>query len=151
MRLGLGRMAVGVSSRVVPRWRWTCWTERVMGGRVGGAGGDFGDDDVDEGAFGVASGGEDELRDEGVGGGGGVEVGAALEAVGGVGVEAVAAGAAADGGGVEPGGFDEDVFGLGGDHGVAAAHDSGEGEGFVFVGDDEVVGFEGAVGAVEEF
>ena len=44
-----------------------------------------------------------------VGDGGGVEVGAALEAVGGVGVEAVAAGAAADGGGVEPGGFDEDV------------------------------------------
>ena len=102
-------------------------------------------------AFGVAAGCEDELRDEGVGDGGGVEVGAALEAVGGVGVEAVAAGAAADAGGVEPGGFDEDVFGFGGDHGVVAAHDSGEGEGFLFVGDDEVVGFEDAVGAVEEF
>ena len=54
-------------------------------------------------------------------------------------------------GGVEPGGFDEDVFGFGGDHGVAAAHDSGEGEGFLFVGYDEVVGFEGALGSVEEF
>ena len=71
--------------------------------------------------------GEDELGDEGVGGGGGVDVGSALEAVGGVGVEAVAARAAADAGGVEPGGFDEDVFGFGGDHGVVAAHDSGEG------------------------
>ena len=91
------------------------------------------------------------MRDEGVGDGGGVEVGSALEAVGGVGVEAVAAGAAADGGGIEPGGFDEDVFGFGGDHGVPAAHDSGEGEGFLFVGYDEVVGFEDAVGAVEEF
>ena len=94
---------------------------------------------------------EDELRDEGVGDGGGVEVGAALEAVGGVGVEAVAAGAAADAGGIEPGGFDEDVFGFGGDHGVPAAHDSGEGKGLLLVGYYEVVGFEGAVGAVEEF
>ncbi len=94
---------------------------------------------------------EDELGDEGVGDGGGVEVGAALEAVGGVGVEEVAAGAATDGGGVEPGGLDEDVFGFGGDHGVPAAHDSGEGEGLLFVGYDEVVGFEGALGSVEEF
>ena len=43
---------------------------------------------------------EDEVGDEGVGDGRGVEVGAALEAVGGVGVEAVAAGGAADGGGI---------------------------------------------------
>ena len=52
---------------------------------------------------------------------------------------------------IEPGGFDEDVFCFGGDHGVPAAHDSGEGEGFFVVGHDEVVGFEGAFGAVEEF
>ena len=58
----------------------------------------------------LASGLEDELGDEGVGDGSGVEVGAALEAVGGVGVEAVATGAAADGGLVEPCGFDEDVL-----------------------------------------
>ena len=90
-------------------------------------------------------------RDEGVGGGCGVDVGSALEAVGGVGVEAMAAGAAADAGGVEPGSFDEDVFGFGGDHGVVAAHDSGEGESFLFVGYYEVVGLEGAVGSVEEF
>ena len=66
-------------------------------------------------------------------------------------MEAVAAGAAADGGGVEPGGFDENVFCFGGDHGIPAAHDSGEGEGSVFIGHYEVVGFEDAVGAVEEF
>ncbi len=88
--------------------------------------------------------------DEGVGDGGGVEVGSALEAVGGVGVEEVAAGAAADRGGIEPGGLDEDVFGLGRDHGVPATHDSGECKGLLFVGYDEVVGFEGALGAVEE-
>jgi len=117
----------------------------------GGAGFDVWVDEVDEFAFEFATVLEDELGDEGVGGGGGVEVGAALEAVGGVGVEAVAAGGAADAGGVEPCGFDEDVFGFGGDHGVPAAHDAGECEGLFFVGDDEVVGFEGAVGAVEEF
>ena len=113
-----------------------------------GTGGDLGDDDVDEIAFGVASTLEDELGDEGVGCGGGVEVGSALEAVGGVGVEEVATAAATDGCGVEPGGFDEDVLCFGGDHGVPAAHDSGQGEGFLFVGYDEVVGFEDAVGAV---
>ena len=61
----------------------------------GGAGGglllDGGGDEVDEFAFEVASGVEDELGDEVVGGGGGVEVGSALEAVGGIGVEEVAA------------------------------------------------------------
>ena len=65
-------------------------------------------------------------------------------------MEAVAAGAAADAGGVEPGGLDEDVAGGRGDHGVPAAHDAGEGEGFELVGDDEVVGGEGAGGSVEE-
>ena len=42
---------------------------------------DLGDEDVDEGAVGVASVLEDELGDKGVGDGGGVDVGAALEAV----------------------------------------------------------------------
>src|SRR5438552_18072911 len=93
---------------------------------------------------------EDEVGDEGVGDGGGVEVGAALEAVGGVGVEAVAAGGAADADGIEPGGFDEDVSGFAGDYGVPAAHDSGEADGFYLVGYDEVVGFEEAPGAVED-
>ena len=45
--------------------------------------------------------------------GSGVEVGAALEAMAGIGVEAVAARGAADGHGLEPCGFDEDVFGVG--------------------------------------
>jgi hypothetical protein len=89
------------------------------------AGSDFGNGDIDEGAFGVASALEDELSNQGVGYRGGVEVGAALEAVGGVCVEAVAAGAAADGGLIKPCGFDEDVLCVGCDHGVPAAHDSG--------------------------
>ena len=150
IRAGLRAELVGVSSTVAPRWRWTCWTERLDGGARCGAGGDLGDDDVDECAFGVASVLEDDVGDEGVGDGGGVEVGAALEAVGGVGVEAVAPRGAADADRIEPCGFDEDVFGFGGDHGVPAAHDSGEAEGFFVVRDNEVVGFEGALGAVEE-
>jgi hypothetical protein len=103
----------------------------LNGGTVCCAGCYLGVDEVDEFAFGfsvLACGAavlQDELGDEGVGDGGGVEVGSALETVGGVGVEAVAARVAADGGRVEPGGFDEDVFCLGGDHGVPAAHDSG--------------------------
>jgi len=96
------------------------------------AGGYFGVDEINEFAFELsiplafgAAVLQDDLCDQGVGDGGGVEVCAALEAVGGVGVEAVAAPTAANGGGVEPCGFDEDVFCLGGDHGVPAAHDSG--------------------------
>ena len=143
---GVGGGVVKGSAEVAPD---LCDGEQDRGAGCG-AGGDLGDDDVDECPVSVAAMLEDDLRDEGVGGGGGVEVGAALEAVGGVGVEAVAAGAAADGGGIEPGGFDENVFGVRRDHGVPAAHDSGEGESFFVVGYDEVVGFEGAVGAVEE-
>jgi hypothetical protein len=63
---------------------------------------------------------------------------------------AMAAGGAADADGIEPGGFDEDVFRLGGDHGVPAAHDSGEADGFFPVGYYEVVGFEYAFGPVEQ-
>ena len=92
---------------------------------------------------------EDELRDERRGDGRRVEVRAALEAVGGIGVEAVAAAHAADDGGIEPCGFDENVLRLGRDHGVPAAHDAGEAESFLFVGDDEVVGIEDAFDAVE--
>ena len=65
--------------------------------------------------------------------------------MGGGGVEAVAAGAGADGGGGEPGGFDEDISGLFGDTGVPAAHDAGEAECFLFVGDDKVFGCQGFV------
>ena len=41
-------------------------------------------------------------------------------------------------------------FVAGGDHRAPATHDPGEGEGFALIGDDQVVGFEGALGAVEE-
>ena len=89
------------------------------------------------------------LADEGRGERRRVEVRAALEAMAGVGVEAVAARGAADGDRVKPGGFDEDVLRVGGDHRVPAAHDSGEAEGLCFVGNDEVFGIEGALDAVE--
>ncbi len=138
-------------SRVVPRRRWVWATESWMGGRAAVWALVRGQDEVDERAFEAASAGfEDVAADEAVGDGGGGEVGSALEAVAGIGVEEVAAGAGADGGGGEPGGLDEDVAGVGGDHGVVAAHDAGEGEGAGVVGDDEVVGGEGAGGAVEE-
>ena len=123
----------------------------VDGGAVCGRGLQLGDEDVDEVAFeGSAACGEDRLGDEGVGDGRGGEVGTALEAVAGVGVDEVTARAGADGCGVEPGGLDEDVSGFGGDHGIPAAHDAGEAEGFEFVGDDQVVWDQGAGGAVEE-
>ena len=72
-----------------------------------------------------------------------------LEAVGGVGVDAEAAGGAADAGGLEVGDFEEDVCGGVGDAGFFATHDAGDGEGFGLIGDDEVVREEGAVLAVE--
>ena len=98
----------------------------------------------------ASAGFEDFLCDEGVGDGRGGEVGAALVAVAGVGVDEMAARGGADGCWIEPGGFDEDVRRLGGDHGVIAAHDAGEGDRLLFVGDDEIVCDEGAGGAVEE-
>ena len=78
-----------------------------------------------------------------------VGIGPALEAVSGVGVQTEAAGGAADAGGLEVGDFQEDVGGGLGDAGVKSTHDASDGEGFVFVGDDEVVGLEGAGLAVE--
>ena len=108
-----------------------------------------GDADVDEIAFDAAAVGEQNAADERRGDGRGVEVRAALEAMAGVGVQAVAARGAADGHGIEPGGFDEDVLRVGRDHRVPAAHDAGEAERLCVVGDDEVFGVEGALDAVE--
>ena len=63
----------------------------------------------------------------------------------------VAAAHAAHDGGIEPCGFDEDVLRLGRDHGVPAAHDAGEAEGFFLVGYNYIIGIEHAVYAVEGF
>ena len=82
--------------------------------------------------------------------GAGVEVRAALEAVRGVGVQAVAARAETDTDGVEPRGLDQDVLGLRGNHGVPAAHDAGQAQSLRVVGDDEIVGFERVLGAIEK-
>ena len=95
---------------------------------VGGAGFARGNAHVDEIAFDVAAVGEQNAADERRSDGAGVEVGAALEAMAGVGVQAVAARGAAHGHGLEPCGFDEHVRGGGRDHRVPAAHDAGEAE-----------------------
>ena len=93
--------------------------------------------------------GEQDAADEGRGNGSGVEIGAALEAMAGVGVQAVTARGAADGHGLEPCGFDEDVLRVGRDHRVPPAHDAGEAERLGVIGDDEVFGIERAFDAVE--
>src|SRR5215472_4999775 len=120
------------------------------GWSLGGVEVDVEVDDVDEFAFELAAGFEDELTDQCVSDGNGVEVGSALEAVTGVGVEEMPPRGAADGGGIKPCSFDEDVLGVRGDHGVPASHDSGERNGFLFVGDDEIVGLEAEFGSVEK-
>lgn len=97
----------------------------------------------------AASDGEDETGG-GVGSAEGlVGVGPALEAVSGVGVQAEAAGGAADTGGLEVGDFEQDVGGGLGDAGVESTHDASDGEGFDLVGDDEVVELKSAGLAVE--
>ena len=76
-------------------------------------------------------------------------IGAALEAMRGVGVHAVALGHAADRRRVEPRRLDQHVLRLLGDHGVEAAHHAGQRDRLLRVGDDQVVGRELAVDAVE--
>ncbi len=104
---------------------------------------------VDEIAFDSAAVGEQDAADDCRSDGSGIEVGAALEAMAGVGVQTVTARGAAYGHGLEPCGFDEDVFGVGRDHRVPAAHDASEAERLDVVGDDEVFGIESALDAVE--
>ena len=116
---------------------------------AGGAGIPRRNANVDEIALDVAAVGEQDAAYDGGRDWSGVEVGTALEAVAGIGVQAVAAGGAANSHGLEPGGFDEDVFGFGSDHGVPAAHDAGEAERLDVVGDDEVFGIERALDAVQ--
>ena len=80
----------------------------------------------------------------------GVEVGTALEAMAGVSMQAMAAGAGANGGGIEPRSLNQDVCGGIGHAGVPASHDPGEPQRFGFIGDDEVVGHEFALAAVQQ-
>ena len=117
--------------------------------RLRGAGLERGNAHVDEIAFDVAAVGEQDAADERGGDGSGVEVRAALEAMAGVGVQAVAARGAAHGHGLEPCGFDEHVGRGGRDHRVPAAHDAGEAERLGVIGDDQVFGIERALDAVE--
>src|SRR5579859_561193 len=103
---------------------------------------------IDEVSFDVAAICEQNAADDSGCDGRGVEVGAAFEAMAGVGVQAVAARGAADGHGFKPCGLDEDVLCVRGDHRVPTTHNPGEAEGFNVVGYDEVVGIEDTVHAV---
>ena len=96
----------------------------------------------------MAAGLENELGDHGGGYGRRVKVRTALEAVGGIGVQAVPFAAAAHGCGIKPGCFDQDIFGFGGDHRVPTAHDAGQPDGLLFIGDDQVFGIEHTFDAV---
>src|ERR1700728_2699413 len=78
-----------------------------------------------------------------------VEIGAAFEAMAGVGVQAVAAGGATNGHGLEPCGFDQHILRAGRNHRVPAAHDAGKSEGFGVIGDDEVFWIERSFYSVE--
>ncbi|MDT4829886.1 hypothetical protein FQZ97_633200 [compost metagenome] len=79
-----------------------------------------------------------------------LEVHATLEAVRGVGVQAIGTGLASDGDGVEEGGFEEQVASLGADAAVLATHDAGDGQGAGVVGDHQGVGTQGDFLAVEQ-
>ena len=133
---------------------------RVVGGHGDGARRGRRDDLGDAG-LGRAAREQHEQVDGALGGGRrGLRVDAALEALGRLGGQLVAARGAGDGHRVEVRGLDDDVggardhAGLGvrdgvGDLGVGAAHHTGEADGAPAVGDDQVRGVQLALGAVE--
>ncbi|MEY3274856.1 MAG: hypothetical protein RL153_121, partial [Verrucomicrobiota bacterium] len=92
---------------------------------------------------------EDEARGATTGEVGRLDVRAALEPVAGVGAQPEGLAGAADVDGVEPGSLDEDVGGVGLDAGVGPAHDAGEGDALISVGDQEHLWRELAGDAVE--
>ena len=75
---------------------------------------------------------------------------ATLETVRGIGVQPVATRLAADGQRREEGAFEQDVARLGTDTGFRAAHDAGERDRAFGIGDDERVGAQGRLFAVEQ-
>src|SRR5260370_4873841 len=77
------------------------------------------------------------------------EIGAALESVRSVCVNAVPLRHPAHGGRVPPGGFDQDILRLLGDHGVEAAHRAGQSHRFFCVGNDEIFAGKLALYAVQ--
>ena len=77
------------------------------------------------------------------------EIGAALEPVRSVGVNAVPLRHPAHRDRVPPGGFDQDVLRLLGDHRVEAAHHPGEADRLFGVGNDEIFGGELALHAIQ--
>ena len=78
-----------------------------------------------------------------------LEIRAALETMRGVGVHSVAFRHAANRDRIPPRGFDQDVLRLLRDHGVESAHDAGERDRLLRVGDDQIFGSELAIDAIE--
>src|SRR5581483_11835477 len=79
------------------------------------------------------------------------EIGASLEAMGGIGVQSMTPRTPANTDRVEPGGLDEHVFCPLADHGVESAHDAGQRHRTFRVGDYQVFGRKLAVHAVQGF
>ena len=111
---------------------------------------DFAADGVDKVAFDLTAGGfQDQLGNAIRCRGRDPVIGAALEAVRCVRVHAEPLRSATNRGRIEPGGLDEHVLGLLGDHRVEAAHHSGDSDGLRGVGDDEILLGELAFDSVE--
>ncbi len=136
---------------VVPRCRCTWRTESWMGARPAVAASCSGTTTSTSAPASVPPQAlQDFAADERVGDRRRGKVGAALEAVAGVGMDEVPARRGANAGGVEPRRLDEDVLRLRRDHGVVPAHHAGKRDGLRVVGDDEVVGSQRARAAVEQ-
>ena len=67
-----------------------------------------------------------------------------------VGVQTVPPRAATNAGRVEPSGLYQNVLGVDGNHRIPAAHNASQRERLTVVGDDEVVGFQRALAAVQQ-
>ncbi|GAA3071608.1 hypothetical protein GCM10020000_65310 [Streptomyces olivoverticillatus] len=117
--------------------------------------GPLGGDDLGDSGLGGAAREQHQQVDSALGGRGGrLRVDAALEALGRLGGELVAAGGTGDDDGVEVRGLDDDLGGarggpVVGDLGLGSAHDAREPDGAAVVGDDQVLGVQDALGAVE--
>src|SRR5580704_15199866 len=94
---------------------------------------------------------EDELGDAVACQGRNAPISAALKPMGRVGMHAVTLGHAADRCRIEPGGLDQHVLRVFGDHAVEAAHNAGERDRLLCIGNNKIVGRELTVDSVERF
>src|SRR5690348_7544860 len=92
---------------------------------------------------------QNQFRDTRTGGRSDPDIGAALEAVRGIGVHGVAARGLTDGSWVEPRRLDQHVLRAPGDHRVEATHDAGEGDRLVRIRNDQIFRRKLAVNTIE--